>query len=265
MKNLLDNPQTLLIDIQGYVAYITLHRPQAKNAMNYAMIGELFDVFTALKSRPEIRAVVLSGAEGTFCAGGDIKEMRTSPVPASESACNLDAMLQAVNEAPQIVIAKIEGAALGGGLGLVCVSDVAISSETALFGLPEVRLGIAPSFISPYVLARIGLTRSRELMLTGRRFKGAEALNYGLVHQCCPADELDNAVAAVLADIQQCAPGAIAAIKALIFEVADKPPEVTLAYRADLLNALRAGEEAQEGMQSFSQKRPPKWSLKDES
>ena len=198
--------------------------------MNNKMVAELTDLFTQLRDNREIRTVILAGAEGNFCSGGDIKEMRDSPVTPADSAHNMDAMLRAVNQASQVVIARIEGAALGGGLGLACVSDIAIASEDAKFGLPEVRLGIAPSFISPYVIKRIGLTRARELMLTGRRFSGKLAQEYGIVHEACSPDQLDHFIEVELDEIRQCAPGAIAAIKGLIFTVYDKPVEETVAF-----------------------------------
>lgn len=251
--------ETLAIDIKEPIAYVTLNRPQARNAMNYRMVEELYTLFTNWKDNRAIRAVVLQGADGMFCAGGDLKEMRENAVPSSENGGNLDNMLKAVNQASQVVIAKIEGAALGGGLGLLCVTDIAIASRSAQIGMPEVRLGIAPSFISPYVLSRIGLTRARELMLTGRRFNGDEAKAYGLVHEVCESSELDERIEIVLDHIRQCAPGAIAAIKQLIFTVADTPSDETVAYRADLLDRLRTGEEGQEGLMSFIEKRSAKW------
>lgn len=251
--------ETLLVEVDEFAAYVTLNRPEAKNAMNYQMIAEITQVFQQLHGNRDIRAVVISGADGTFCAGGDIKEMRTSTVPEADSANNLDVMLRAVNQASQVVIAKVEGAALGGGLGLVCVSDVAIASTESLFGLPEVRLGIVPSFISPYVLQRIGLTRSRELMLTGRRFNGESAKAYGLIHEVTPSDELDATIQLEMDMIRQCAPGALAATKELIFTVFEQPTETTVAFRAQLLNTLRSGDEAQEGMTAFTEKRSPNW------
>jgi isohexenylglutaconyl-CoA hydratase len=230
-----------------------------KNAMNYRMVAELHSVFTGFQGNRDVRVILIDGADGTFCAGGDIKEMRENTVPNHTSGANLDAMLRACNEADQIVIAKVEGAALGGGFGLVCVSDVAIASESAQFGLPEVRLGIAPAFISPYVIQRVGFARARDLMLTGRRFSGAQAYQYGLVHQVTPPAGLAASVENQLEDLRNCAPGAIAAIKQLMFQVADRPVEETVGYRADLLNALRAGEEAQAGMAAFLQKKSAPW------
>lgn len=257
--------ETLNVEISDTVALVQLNRPEARNAMNFQMVEDIYQLFTGWKNNRDIRAVVLSGSGGIFCAGGDIKEMRENTVPSIESAGNLDTMLSAVNEASQVVIAKVEGAALGGGLGLVCVSDIAIASTTAQIGLPEVRLGIAPSFISPYVLQRIGVTRSRELMLTGRRFDGVEAHTYGLVHYVCETSEIDHRINEILAEIQFSAPGAISAIKQLIFAVNNQPIANTVAYRADLLNQLRSSEEGQEGMMSFIEKRHAKWVIQGES
>jgi isohexenylglutaconyl-CoA hydratase len=254
-----DNLETLLVEINEFTAQVTLNRPDVRNAMNFKMVEELVRLFAALRENRSVRCVVLSGAGGTFCAGGDIKEMRENSVPDGDKNINLDVMLRAVNQAAQIVIAKVDGAALGGGLGLVCVSDIAIANDNAVFGLPEVRLGITPAFISPFVLQRIGLTRTRELMLTGRRFGSVEALDYGLVHITCAGDDMSDCVNVQLNEIRQCAPGAIAATKDLLFTVLENPLDETVEYRADLLNTLRAGHEAQEGMRAFMEKRLAAW------
>ncbi len=264
MTELFQNLETLAVRIEPAVAYITLNRPEAKNAMNQQMVRELYAVFTALRDNREVRAIVLAGADGTFCAGGDIKEMRESPVPATESAGNLDDMLRVVNEAPQVVIARIEGAALGGGLGLACVSDIAIASTDAIFGMPEVRLGVVPAFISPFVIQRMGLTRTRELMLTGRRFGGDEAEKYHIAHYVYSPDSLDAGMIHILEMVLQCGPEALAAAKALIFEVKDKSLDDTVVYRANLLNERRESAEAQEGLMAFIQKRPAKWVVQRE-
>lgn len=254
-----DSLETIQVKQKGFALYITLNRPETRNAMNNQMVAELTTVFEQISDNRSIRAVILSGADGTFCSGGDIKEMRSNPLPSAESAHNLDTMLRTVNQAPQVVIARVEGVALGGGFGLVCVSDIAIADMDARFGLPEVRLGVAPSFISPFVLQRIGLTRARELMLTGRRFNGKLAQAYGIVHEACSKEQLDHFIEVELDEIRHCAPEAIAAIKKLIFTVYDQPLDDTVAYRADLLNRLRAGDEAQEGLLAFMEKRSPKW------
>jgi isohexenylglutaconyl-CoA hydratase len=255
--------ETLLLDVSVPFAQITLNRPHTKNAMSYRMVEDLITVFAWLREQPEIRAIVIMGANGTFCAGGDVNELQGSSAQSDTQQLQLtqrlDVMLRAANTAPQITIARIEGAALGGGFGLVCVSDIAIASTEAKLGLPEVRLGLVPAVISPYVLRRVGLTRARQLMLTGERFDGVTAVNYGVVHEVHPADMLDMRIEALLNEIRHCAPNALRACKALIFEVLDKPIDDTLRNRAELLNRLRAGDEAQEGMMAFLEKRRARW------
>lgn len=257
--------ETIILSLAPPFAHITLNRPDARNAMNAQMIRELLEAFEALADNRDVRAIVLGAAGTAFCVGGDIQEMAAiSQQPQEENiayASRVDAMLRAVNQAPQAIIARVQGAAMGGGLGLVCVSDIAIASADATFGLPEVRLGLAPAMISPFVIQRLGLTRTRELMLTGRRFGAEQAREFGLVHERCVPDELDNRVQAILDELRQCSPNAIAACKRLLFEVMDKDPDATVDYRARMLLDLRRSEEGQEGMMSFVEKRPPKWAL----
>jgi len=254
--------ETLKIEIKKPFVNIILNRPEVKNAMSQQMVTDLLDAFTTLHDDRSIRAVILSGAGNTFCAGGDLKEMQSEIMNrgTGESRMKtLDDMLAAVNHAPQVIIAKVEGAALGGGFGLVCVADIVIASETATFGLPEVRLGIVPALISPYVISRIGLNHARRLMLTGARFNGVDAQKYGVVNITVAPCDLENQVGALLADIRECSPDAIASCKALIFEVTTKSPSETTTYRANLLDELRASESGQEGMMAFIQKRKPTW------
>jgi isohexenylglutaconyl-CoA hydratase len=266
MTELINNFETLTLTLTLPFAQITLNRPEVKNAMNAQMVLDITAAFAALKDNREVRAVVLSGAGGSFCVGGDIKELAAAfqdDNPMNENLGAVDAMLRAVNQAPQVVIAKIEGAAMGGGLGLVCVSDIAVASTDAKLGLPEVRMGLVPALISPFVIQRIGLTRARQLMLTGRRLSSEEAQQYGIVQEVCPPGELDAKVGSILEEIHLCSPNALAACKALIFEVMGKDLNSTVDYRATLLTELRRSEEAQEGMMAFMQKRPAKWAEKD--
>ena len=173
------------------------------------------------------------------------------------SLARLDTLLQAVNHSTKVVIAKVDGAALGAGLGLVCVADIAIASTTASFGLPEARLGIAPAIIAPYVIQRIGMTRARLLMLTGVRFDGVSAHEYGLVHEVCPPEILDECVDAILTEMRECSPAALAACKRLIWASVEQSPDESLAFRAQLLNTLRQSAEGQEGMRLFATSAPP--------
>ncbi len=254
------NLETIDLRIDGTFAHITLNRPEVKNALNLQLTADLISAFTSLRDNHEVRAIVLSGAGGTFCAGGDLKEMREAYGDGNTSAdTTFEQVLTVINEAPQVVIAKIEGAAMGGGFGMVCVSDIAIASETAIMGLPEVKLGIAPAFISPYVIDRIGITRARELFLTARRFTGKIAYEYGLVHEVVAPDALDARINALLKELRACSPNAIRATKELIFTVKDTPYTETVNYRAQLLQTLRASDDGQEGIAAFMGKRKPAW------
>jgi isohexenylglutaconyl-CoA hydratase len=257
-----DTFETITCDIAGPVATVTLNRPAARNALSTRMVEELLTCFTALADDEgqDVRVAVLRAAGSVFCAGGDVRDLARAGATAEDGAAlaRLDTLLRAVNEAPQVVVARIQGPALGGGFGLVCVSDIALAGESAAFALPEVRLGIVPAVISPYIVARVGLTRARQLMLTGAHIGAAEARELGIVHEACLDDELDDFVDAAVRDILRCAPQALRACKRLLFTLAD-PPDDTLASRVDLLNRLRAGEEAQQGMRAFLAKQPAPW------
>ena len=256
----MESYETLLFETNGPVATVTLNRPDVRNAMSNRMVEELLSCFTELagEAYSDVRAVVLRAAGDVFCAGGDVRDLSAGGSPTENDAvARLDKLLRAVNEAPQVVIARVQGPALGGGLGLVCVSDIAIAAASATFALPEVRLGVVPALISPYVVARLGFTRARQIMLTGARFDATAALTYGLVHETCPDAELDAHVDAALADVLKCAPQALRACKQLLFTVASESD--TVAYRVDLLNQLRASDEAQQGMLAFLTKQPAPW------
>ena len=256
--------QTLLLDLRPPFAFLTLNRPERRNAMNFAMMGELLDAVQGLNANPDIRAIILSGAGDDFCAGGDIADLQAPNLSDAEQdqiVGRLDAVLKALNESPKVIVAKLEGAVMGGGFGLACVADIGIASTTAEFALPEVRLGLAPSLIAPYVIQRIGLTRERLLMLTGVRFDGVSAHEYGIINEVCPGEILDQCVNAILDQLRLCSPAALVATKALIHTVINQPNEQSLPYRARLLNQLRTSEEGQEGMSAFRQKRPPQWAV----
>lgn len=257
----MDAYETILCEIAGSVATVTLNRPQARNALSHRMVEELLDCFMALAGEQGagVRAVVLRAAGEVFCAGGDVRDLAdTTSAPDEQRAAvgRLDALLRAIDEAPQVVIARVQGPALGGGLGLVCVADIVVAGTRARFGMPEVRLGLVPSLISPYVAARLGLARARYMMLTGQQFSAQEAYEFGLVHEVIP----DADVHGVLHEVLQCAPQALRACKRLLFRVARaSDPAETLDERIDLLNRLRAGDEAQQGLRAFATKQPAPW------
>lgn len=261
--------ETLITERAGSVVFLTLDRPDVRNAMNLSMVTEIRDFFEAIHDDRAIRVVVIRGAQENFCSGADIKEMRDPAHQTYEAryaySVALDEMLLAVQNAPQVVICAIEGAAMGGGFGLICVSDIAIATDDAKMALPEVRLGIAPAVISPYVVERIGLNRTRQLALSGRMIRGAMALDIGLVHEVAPSNELEAVVDSYVNDVLKGAPSALAATKQLLFAVAKAETlEETRDYRIGLLNNLRTSDEGREGMAAFAEKRKPQWALENE-
>lgn len=256
--------KTITVERAGSVIYLTLNRAKARNAMNLSMVEEIHHFFVQIREERSIRCVVINGAGQHFCAGADIKEMRNPANQTREAqtryATILDDMLLAVQHAPQVTIAAVKGAAMGGGFGLVCVTDIAVADESIKMALPEVRLGIAPAVVSPYVIERIGLTRTRQLALTGRFLDGMAALELGLVQDVAPAGMLDIVVDDYLKDILRASPNALAATKELLFQVAAAPSlDASRAYRINTLNELRSSVEGQEGMSAFAQKRKPNW------
>ncbi|MDP2227698.1 MAG: enoyl-CoA hydratase-related protein [Moraxellaceae bacterium] len=265
----LPTTETLVLREDGFVLHITLNRPESRNAMSLQMTQELRAVFSAIAQSDSIRAVVLRGAGGHFCAGGDIKDMAGARMQAVQSG-NDEAyaelnrafghLITQVDHAPQVVIAVLEGAVLGGGFGLACVSDVAISLESTQFGLPETGLGILPAQIAPFVVQRVGLTQARRLALLGARFNGAEAARVGIVHEAvADSAALDAALDTTLAQIRKCAPGANRATKALLHRVGHEPLESLLDDAARQFARAVAGPEGAEGTMAFVQKRPANW------
>jgi methylglutaconyl-CoA hydratase len=247
----------------GAVEHAVLDRPAVRNAFNPALVDDLYAWARSLDDRPDVRAAVLSGAGPVFCAGGDLAEM-ASLVHASRDgnlaeAQRMAAMFDALDRLAVPLVGRVHGAALGGGVGLASVCDIVVAAEDAMFGFTEVKLGIVPSVISPYALARIGRTAARELFLTGARFGAARARAIGLVNEVVPAAELDRAIGVYLAEILSAAPEALRTAKRLIREVWGRPPadaaELTVAALAD----RRVSAEGQEGLRAFLEKRRPSW------
>jgi methylglutaconyl-CoA hydratase len=243
----------------GVVATLTLDRPEARNALEPAMMIELRDLVTAL-AQDGTRVLILTGAGDIFCAGADIDWMRRSRDLSDEAniadAAAMRSMLEAIDACPKPVVARVNGAALGGGAGMVACADVAVAAEGARFGFTEARLGLIPATISPYVLRTIGPGNARALFVTGRRFDAAEALRVGLVHAVTPADGLDAAVTAVVDDLLACGPVAIAETKRL---VRDATASLALDDLPVRLASVRAAPEAQEGLAAFLRKQRPGW------
>lgn len=261
--------ETLELQQEGFALHVRLNRPDVRNAMSLRMVQELMAVFDAIAHEPALRAVVLRGNGGHFCAGGDIKDMAGARMQAAQSG-NEEAyatlnrafghLITQVNQAPQVVVVALEGAVLGGGFGLACVSDVAIALSTAQFGLPETGLGVIPAQIAPFVVQRIGLTQARRLALLGARFNGGEALRLGIVHQVVDTTEaVSAAITDVLAQVKRCAPQANRATKALLHRVGQEPLEGLLDDAARQFARAVAGAEGAEGTMAFVQKRAPQW------
>jgi isohexenylglutaconyl-CoA hydratase len=256
--------ETLLLNLEGGVLHVTLNRPDSRNAMSLAMVGELRALFAHLHSQAGIRALVMRGAGGHFCAGGDIKDMagaRSKGIAAfRELNRAFGSLLEEAQQIPQVLVAVLEGAVLGGGFGLACVSDIAIANAEARFGLPETTLGILPAQIAPFVVKRVGLTQARRLALTAARFNGAEAERLGLVHFSEAGNEAVEArLQEVLSQVRQCAPGANAQTKALLLAAEHQALGPLLDRAAEQFAAAVTGAEGAEGTMAFVQKRQPNW------
>lgn len=260
----LPNCDTLLLKLEASVLHITLNRPGCRNAMSLAMVEELRAVFAAVRDDLSVRALVLRGAGGHFCAGGDIKDMAGARATGGDAHRALNrafgSLLEQAQAVPQVLVAVLEGAVLGGGFGLACVSDIAIARQDAQFGLPETGLGVIPAQIAPFVVARIGLTQARRLALTAARFAGVEAERQGLVH----FSEADGAaiearLQQVLSQVRRCAPQANAQTKALLLASETGALGPLLDRAAEQFAAAVTGAEGIEGTLAFVQKRAPQW------
>jgi len=256
----------LRVERHGVVARVTLDRPDVRNAFNPELITALTDAFTALAAEPadELRAVVLSGAGPTFCAGADVAWMRSAASldeAANEAdAGRLAAMLEAIDMCPAPVVARVQGAALGGGMGLCAVSDIVVATTDATFGFTETRLGILPAVIGPYALAKIGETHARALFISGSRFGAARARDIGLVHDVV-ADEaaLDARVDELLEELLAAGPTAAREAKALIRRLRGQPPAQARALTVAAIARQRSSAEGREGLSAYLEKRDPSW------
>jgi len=253
---------SLAVDPRG-VATLMLNRPQKHNAMNAAMIAELTDVAGRLGRDRAVRVVVLTGAGRSFCAGGDLAWMQDqmaadAPTRAREARA-LAGMLGALDSLPKPLIGRVQGQAFGGGVGLMSVCDVAIGVETAKVGLTEVRLGLIPATIGPYVVARMGAARARRVFFSGRVFGAAEAVALGLMARAVPEVDLDAAVEAEIAPYLAAAPGAVAEGKALVAQLGGGIAETEVAASVEALIRRWESAESAEGIGAFFDKRKPEW------
>ena len=255
--------ERLEVETDGPVARVWLARPEARNAFDGKMVRELTDSMLDLRARADVRVIVLGGRGPVFSAGADLAWMRSmanfSRQENIAEARSLAELFRVIDESPTPVVARVHGAALGGGAGLVAAADIGVATKDARFGFTEVRLGLVPAVISPYVCARIGVTAAREFFLTGERFGAERAREMSLVSHVVGAAELDEAVAGRVAELLEAGPCAISAAKALIRAVAHEPAAEIEEEAIELIAEIRTTPEGQEGMRAFLDKRRPNW------
>ncbi|MFB0565467.1 MAG: enoyl-CoA hydratase/isomerase family protein [Candidatus Aminicenantaceae bacterium] len=257
---------TIIFNKKDRVARICLNRPEVHNAFNAVMISELDDLFENVRSDESIRIVILEGKGKSFCAGADINWMREiihySYEQNLEESLKLAEVLYKIYILPKPTVAMVNGTAIGGGNGFLSACDIAVASEEAKFGLSEVKIGLVPAAISPYVIRRIGESKAREYFLTGKRISAQKALEIGLINEVVPCDKLNDKVEEIVNLLLSSGPGAIASCKELINTVPFMSFEEVKTYTARMIANLRISEEGQEGMTAFLEKRKPKWTNK---
>ncbi len=258
---------TIHTETTNAVYRITLNRPDIRNAFNDTMINELTDAFEKLKRMQEVRVVVLGGAGKVFCAGADIHWMKKMVAYTFDDnfrdAVKLSALLDLMYNCTRPIVAKVQGAAIGGGTGLVAVSDIPIAASDTVFSFSEVRIGLVPACISPYVLKKVGEARSTEFFITGERLSAERVCDAGLVSRVVPLEELDAEVEKMVSRLLRNGPKAMRMCKDLVRKVPDMPVSEMKAYTARAIADLRVSDEGQEGMTAFFEKRKPKWAITD--
>jgi methylglutaconyl-CoA hydratase len=260
MENMM---QTIRIEQRGKAAWVILNRPQVKNAFNAAMISEIAQGFRELNARKDIRVIVITGEADSFCAGADLTWMgdvlKYSYEENLADSLNLAEMFHLMFTSPLPTIARVNGPAIGGGCGIAAVCDIVIASEKAVFSLSEVKLGLVPACISPYVIRRMGDKNCREYFLTGERLTAEKALAAGLVNQVVPTEKLNNTVNSLINQLLSSGPEALRWCKEMLAKVPKIPESEVGKYTADIIARLRMGDEGQEGMKAFFEKRKPNW------
>jgi methylglutaconyl-CoA hydratase len=256
--------QTIELETRNDLGIVWLNRPDIHNAFNEVMISELLDCFGALNGMKEVRVVVLRGRGKSFCAGADLNWMRNVAKYSYEQnlseSLNLSRCFYTIYTCGKPTIAVVHGAAIGGANGLLASCDFAFAEEDTTFSLSEVKIGIIPACISPYVIKRVGEYGAKELMLTGKRIKGNEAERFGLVNKSLPLAALEQHVDTVIGLLLTSGPNAVTHCKKLIFNIANKETiDQALESTARMIAEIRASAEGQEGMAAFLEKRKPAW------
>jgi len=259
-------PETLLLHRDGAVLHVTLNRPETRNAMSLAMVLELREALAAAEADGQTRVIVLRGAGGHFCAGADLRDMAGARLKLAEDPEALVKVNAAFGDlcvayasTGLATVAVLEGTVMGGGLGLACVVDVALAGSGAVFRLPETSLGVVPAQIAPFLVERLGYAEAKRLAVTGGRLDSQAALTLRLVHAVHAAGALDHALAAMLGEILQCAPGAVAATKALMARARFHTPASMVHHAAEVFSQAALGAEGIEGTTAFLAKRKASW------
>lgn len=260
-----DKFETIIYKVEDKIASVTLNRPEVHNAFNDTMINELSAVFNDIEKNSDIRVVILTGEGKSFCAGADLNWMRRvkdyTYKENLEESLNLAEMLYKIYASSKPTIARVNGAAIGGGTGLVAVCDIAIAASTAKFSFSEVKLGLIPACISPYVIKKCGEGRCREFFLTGERMTAEKACTAGLINQVVSLEEIDKIIDEFVKQLISSGPEAIKKCKELLKRVPEVSLEEAKKYTAEVIAQLRISDEGQEGMNSFLEKRKPTWAL----
>lgn len=256
--------QTIEFEVKDRVGTVWLNRPNVHNAFNSVMISDLLDCFRSVNENKDVIVVILRGRGKSFCAGADLNWMRDVAKYTYEEnyldSLELSKCMYAVYTCKKPTIAIVHGASIGGSNGLLAACDLAYCEENTVFSLSEVKIGIIPACISPYVTKRVGEYGAKDLMLTGKRFKGKEAESYRLVNKSLAAEELDEHVHSIIKLLKTSGPMAMTHCKNLIFEIANNlSMEEALEYTARMIADIRSSGEGQEGMAAFLEKRKPKW------
>jgi len=260
----MDTYDTLEITVAAKVATITLNRPDVRNAFNETSIADLTMAFDEASQDKDVRAIVLAANGPAFCAGADLNWMKKmagySAAENEADALRLADMLRTIYFSPKPVVAKVQGDCYAGGMGLVAACDIVVAAEGVNFCLSEVKLGLIPATISPYVIKAMGDQASRRYFLTAERFDAREAHRLGLAHEVVPAEQLDTKVGEIVKALSGNSPNAVREAKALVRDIAGLPiDDVLLADTAGRIAAIRASEEGREGVASFLEKRKPSW------
>lgn len=256
--------KTIVLEPKNKVAWLTLNRPEVHNAFNAAMISELEDAFQKVKEDSSIRAVVMTGRGKSFCAGADLNWMREiirySFDQNLQESLQLAELLHRIYSLPKPTVAMVNGTAIGGGNGFLSACDITVASKKAKVGLSEVKIGLIPAAISPYVIRKIGESHAREYFLTGKRVTAEEAYRIGLFNEVVPQEKLQEKVEEIVGMLLTSGPEAMAQCKELLFKVPSMSLEEAKSYTARMIAHLRVSDEGQEGMAAFLEKRKPRWS-----